>query len=130
MDAFSYMNYKYWLLESMCQAHARYYNSEKKIDIRNEINRVSFEGLIGKEQVDEEYVACYYTYYYLCRIHGIPAEGSKKELDQAILFLAEGVKKHPGERNERIEEDLEELQFIRKNLEGKPIRESWVFRKK
>lgn len=30
MNGFSYMKYKYWLLESMCQAYTYHHNSSEK----------------------------------------------------------------------------------------------------
>lgn len=93
----------------------------KKIDIRNEINRVSFEGLIGKKQVDEEYAACYYTYYYLCRIYGVQAESNIKEMEQSISYLKNGLNNLDEEMKEIVAEDIEELQFIKKKLKEETL---------
>lgn len=116
MDAFDYMKHKYWLLEHMYQSRIFCYTGQEEKQLRNEINRVCFEGLIGKTQVDEQFAACYSTYFYLCSKHGLSVENNLVELDQSIAFLEKGSAILKDEQKEIVAEDLEELLFIKKQL--------------
>lgn len=118
MDTYLYAQHKIWILKEAYKFFVGNYQLRFGSTLRDHINYVCFDSLENKgETIDELYAACYYMWFYLYQCYGLPLTSDRlATIEKLIYYLENEIKFHSGLQEECLEDDINELKQIKKQL--------------